>query len=205
MVVWDEVQTLHIAQQMPLPLTISCSSKSRLVLPFWYLLTRAVPDISRRAVKRLCVWWAQVCNRGTIRTFYFTGIQMVRMAEVGAPISQDGVAVHLNCLCYLHFAPENPEDGKQRYDIWVSPSGKWVLSSVAGKKGKHGSFICGWTCGWQVKLYDPLLTSAISECFKHEYCTKYKELYKCPIYLLTHIYINRKAGGGTWTPMSVLE
>ena len=34
---------MHIAQQMPLPLTISCSSKSRLVLtflvlPFWYLL-----------------------------------------------------------------------------------------------------------------------------------------------------------------------
>jgi len=21
-------------------------------------------------------------------------------------------------LCYLHFAPENPEDGEQRYDIW---------------------------------------------------------------------------------------
>ena len=40
---------LHIAQQMPLPLTIFCSSKSRLVLPvlvlpFWYLLTRVVPD-----------------------------------------------------------------------------------------------------------------------------------------------------------------
>jgi len=36
---------LHIAQQMPLPLTVSCSNKSRLVLiflvlPFWYLLTR---------------------------------------------------------------------------------------------------------------------------------------------------------------------
>ena len=34
---------LHITQQMPLPLTISCFSKSRLaltflVLPFWYLL-----------------------------------------------------------------------------------------------------------------------------------------------------------------------
>jgi len=41
------------------------------------------------------------------------------------PISQDGVAVHPDCwcvcLCYLHFAPKNPEDGKQRYDIWVSP------------------------------------------------------------------------------------
>jgi len=35
---------------------------------------------------------------------------------VGAPISLDGVAVHPDCwcicLCYLHFAPENPEDGK---------------------------------------------------------------------------------------------
>jgi len=30
---------LHIAQLMPLPLTVSCCSKSRLVLPFWYRLT----------------------------------------------------------------------------------------------------------------------------------------------------------------------
>jgi len=35
---------LHMAQLTPLPLTISCSSKSRLVLPFWYRLTRIVPD-----------------------------------------------------------------------------------------------------------------------------------------------------------------
>ena len=47
---------LHIAQQMPLPLTISCSSKSRLVLtflvlPFWYLLTRVVPDIFQESSK----------------------------------------------------------------------------------------------------------------------------------------------------------
>jgi len=38
------------------------------------------------------------------------------MAEMGAPISLDGVAVRLDCwrvsLCYLHFAPENPEDGE---------------------------------------------------------------------------------------------
>ena len=35
---------------------------------------------------------------------------------MGAPISLYGVAVHLDCwclcLCYLHFASENPEDGK---------------------------------------------------------------------------------------------
>jgi len=55
---------LHIAQQMPLPLTISCSSKFRLVLtflvlPFWYLLTRVVLDIfhksSKMAVCCVCV------------------------------------------------------------------------------------------------------------------------------------------------------
>ena len=60
-VVWDEVQTLNIAQQMPLLLTISCSSKSRLVLtclvsPFWYLLTRVVPDIFQKSSKTaVCV------------------------------------------------------------------------------------------------------------------------------------------------------
>ena len=54
---------LHIAQQMPLPLTVSCSSKSRLVLtflvlPFWYLLTRVDPDIfqtSSKTVVCVCV------------------------------------------------------------------------------------------------------------------------------------------------------
>jgi len=52
---------LHIAEQMPLPLTISCSIKSRLVLtflvlPFWYLLTRVVPDIFQKSSKMVvCV------------------------------------------------------------------------------------------------------------------------------------------------------
>ena len=39
---------LHMAQLMPLSLTVSCHSKSRLVnlvLTFWYWLTRVVPDI----------------------------------------------------------------------------------------------------------------------------------------------------------------
>jgi len=34
---------LHMAQLMPLPLTVS-SVKSRLVLPFWYRLTCVVPE-----------------------------------------------------------------------------------------------------------------------------------------------------------------
>ena len=34
----------HRAQLMPLPLTVSCFSKSRLVFPCWYRLTQVVPD-----------------------------------------------------------------------------------------------------------------------------------------------------------------
>ena len=46
----------NIAEQMPLPLTISCSSKSRLVLPFWYQLTRVVPDKIQKSCKMIvCV------------------------------------------------------------------------------------------------------------------------------------------------------
>ena len=50
-----------MARWMPLPLTISCTSKSRLVLlllvlPFWYLLTRVVPDIFQKSSKTVvCV------------------------------------------------------------------------------------------------------------------------------------------------------
>ena len=34
---------LHMAQPMPLPLTVSCSSKIQIDLHFWYRLTRVVP------------------------------------------------------------------------------------------------------------------------------------------------------------------
>ena len=35
---------LHMAQLMPLPLTVSCFSKIQFGLPFWYRLTRVVPE-----------------------------------------------------------------------------------------------------------------------------------------------------------------
>jgi len=39
----EQCAELHIAQLMPLPLTVSCFSKIQ-ALPFWYRLTRVVPD-----------------------------------------------------------------------------------------------------------------------------------------------------------------
>ena len=35
---------LHMAQLMPLPLTVSCFSKVQIGLPFWYRLTWVVSD-----------------------------------------------------------------------------------------------------------------------------------------------------------------
>jgi len=53
---------LHMAQLMPLPLTISCSNKSRFALPFWYRLTWVVPDKIEDGQKMvvcvcMCVCW----------------------------------------------------------------------------------------------------------------------------------------------------
>jgi len=45
--VWSEVQTCIMAQLMPLPLAVSCFSKIQIGLPFWYRLTRVVPENGR--------------------------------------------------------------------------------------------------------------------------------------------------------------
>jgi len=46
---------LHIDQLMPLPLTISCSSKSRSVLPFWCRLTWVALHKIQRLYLVVCV------------------------------------------------------------------------------------------------------------------------------------------------------
>ena len=44
---------LHMAQLLPLPLTVSCFSKIQIGLPFWYRLTRVVLD---KGSLNGCVW-----------------------------------------------------------------------------------------------------------------------------------------------------
>jgi len=44
---------LHMAQRMPLLLTVSCFSKIQIGLPFWYRLTRVVVD--KGPLNGLCV------------------------------------------------------------------------------------------------------------------------------------------------------
>jgi len=43
-----------MAQLMPLPLTVSCSSKIQIGLPFWYRLTQVV--LEKRPLNGCCKW-----------------------------------------------------------------------------------------------------------------------------------------------------
>jgi len=56
---------LHTAQLMPLPLTVSCFSKIQIGLPFWYRISRVVPD-KRLLNGCVCVC---VCVRSTVNAF----------------------------------------------------------------------------------------------------------------------------------------
>jgi len=56
---------LHMAHQMPLQVTVSCFSKSRLVLPFWYRLIPVILDKAQLvmcACMRACVCLLTLLN-----------------------------------------------------------------------------------------------------------------------------------------------
>ena len=53
----ERVADLHMAQLIPLPLTVSCSSKIQ--IGFTFLVPAYLGSPGQRAVKRVCVW---VCD-----------------------------------------------------------------------------------------------------------------------------------------------
>ena len=68
---------LHMAQQMPLPLSVSCVSKIQVVLPFWYRLTLVVPDKGPlNGCVCVCVFIFKVfgCNMFQIAAIFLTFI-----------------------------------------------------------------------------------------------------------------------------------
>ena len=92
------VADLHMAQQMPLPLTISCSSKSRLaltflVLPFWYLLTWVVPDIFQKSSKTVVFVSANLCNLQTWWVKHY--VQTFRVSRIRVSIHSRISSIHI--------------------------------------------------------------------------------------------------------------
>jgi len=57
---------LHMAQLMPLPLTVSCFSKIQVgFFPFWYRLTRVVPE-KGPLNGCVCYVWSHYCFTGLL-------------------------------------------------------------------------------------------------------------------------------------------
>ena len=61
--VWNKV---HMAQLVPLPLTVYCFSKMQICLPLWYRLTRVVPE---KGPLNGCVCACCLVNRGTMGVY----------------------------------------------------------------------------------------------------------------------------------------
>jgi len=77
---------LHVAQPMPLPLIISCSSKSRLVLPFWCRLIQIVPDKIQEGHKMVVCVCVCVCVHAGILKFgsliTFSTVSLVKRGSI---------------------------------------------------------------------------------------------------------------------------
>jgi len=113
------------------------------------------------------------------------------MTEVGAPISLDGVAVHPDCwcicLCYLHFAPENPEDGEM-YTFWYQLT-RVVLDKV--QRAVKWLCICersatahrGYTLGATFDIYDCLVSSTSPSVTAPHLCVSIQLWCNCAIVL----------------------
>ena len=68
--VWSEGADLHMAQLMPLPLTVSCYSKIQIGFTFLVLAHPGSPR--KRAVKRMCV-----CMCVSLLTYAFSALMLL--------------------------------------------------------------------------------------------------------------------------------
>jgi len=73
---------LHIAQLMPLPLTVSCFSKIQIGLPFWYRLTWVVLD--KGPLNGVCVCVFMYYHNALLdrpQLFYTLRLQIIRWSD----------------------------------------------------------------------------------------------------------------------------
>jgi len=79
---------LHVAQLMPLPLTVSCSSKIQ--IGFTFLVPAHPGSPGQRAVKRVCVWCGMEMHWPLLRTRRFVTIIAYRFLGLPKPRLSSG-------------------------------------------------------------------------------------------------------------------
>jgi len=84
---------LHMAQLMPVPLTVSCFSKIQ--IGFTFLVPADLGSPRQRAVKRVCVWSKLLPGR---KSFYVTKPGYVYVV-VAFSISLLCACLLVSCLC----------------------------------------------------------------------------------------------------------
>jgi len=106
---------LHMAQLMPLPLTVSCFSKIQIGLPFWYRLTRVVLE---KGPLNGCVFVCQVCKH--LHTY--TGI--LKWCSTTSSICTMGTVpiqtLSVACFQITLLLPLHPFNGLFSRTTWVS-------------------------------------------------------------------------------------
>jgi len=97
---------LHTAQLMPLPLTVSCSSK--IEIRFTFLVLAQLGSPGKRAIKRVCVMLtdlpqARIIWEGCSRKGIWHKNE--GMMEVGAPLSGwGGIQTDCRCVCVCYLS-----------------------------------------------------------------------------------------------------
>ena len=102
---------LHMTQLMPLPLTVSCSSKIQIGLPFWYRLTQVVLEKRplngcKMVVVTLPTFASCCCSNRLISPACWTqsskpaALGLLLWARAGTDRRMDTVSFHRPCSAY---------------------------------------------------------------------------------------------------------
>ena len=104
---------MHMAQLMPLPVTVSLASvKSRLVLPFWYRLTRVVPVCVRVCI---CMLYVVVHCRAAVSKSSTAAAAAGSGCYLYAPSTSSSLEMQ---------SPEDPRRGSSSYAALTQSGGR---------------------------------------------------------------------------------
>ena len=117
---------LHMAQRIPLPLTVSCSSKIQIGLPFWYRLTWVVLDRGPlNGCVCICVcneWKTQTeCARHLFVAMDGAASEAVRGLRAG---KDTDLALIWEALSRRFGFADDPERAMRRFDVRKQQEGE---------------------------------------------------------------------------------
>jgi len=148
---------------MQLSITISCSSKSRLVLPFWCRLTRVVPDKIQEGRKMVVCVCVCVCgNRYLLLNATTTTISQLSGLCPGQP-GWAGTRRNIHSLTPIVVINHPLSASSIFYDPWHPSCSIYVPDSRFQQSVSKFSLV--YLLAWHPPLHTPYISSAVSIYF----------------------------------------